>query len=366
MEALASGFVAANSDYQPSVLPLIDEGDVVIVAGFEGLLERQQRIEMGQFTIVILDFETSGLSPDFGDRPIEIGAILLQDNKPVDKFQSLMNPGFEISSFIEDYTGISNRMLVKAPACSDVMRKFSSFIEGHHLAAHNAAFDSKFLDAELGRLSLRRNNDIVCTMLAARRLYRQAPNHKLETLSRHLEINSSGQFHRALSDAEVTASLWQKMVWDIKKQYGVKSISFNLMYRLTKVPIAKAANYIKRHAVTECIGRKRSCNKKSKGRKKSVSVDEKFYALFPNMPSEDRKWAMAHFIRKRCQGRKSVDNLETNIIAGVEEYIRKHYAKSYLYELRSARGSGHDCSGYEIEGRIERLLAGWRGKGMVE
>ena len=65
---------------------------------------------MGNYSIVVLDFETTGLSPYCGDRAIEIGAVLIQNNQIVDRFESLMNPGMRISSFIENYTGISNKL----------------------------------------------------------------------------------------------------------------------------------------------------------------------------------------------------------------------------------------------------------------
>ena len=70
---------------------------------------------MGNFAAVIIDFETTGLSPGMGDRTIEVGAVFVQNNQILDRFQSLMNPGMRISSFIEEYTGITNRMLSKAP-----------------------------------------------------------------------------------------------------------------------------------------------------------------------------------------------------------------------------------------------------------
>lgn len=48
---------------------------------------------MDQQTVIVLDFETTGLSPQYGDRAIEIGAVLIEDNQIVDRFQGLMNPG---------------------------------------------------------------------------------------------------------------------------------------------------------------------------------------------------------------------------------------------------------------------------------
>lgn len=79
-------------------------------------------------SVVVLDFETTGLSPQYGDRAIEIGAVLLENGVIVDRFQRLMNPGFRISPFIESYTGITNEMLKAEPPCEEVMAGFSDFI----------------------------------------------------------------------------------------------------------------------------------------------------------------------------------------------------------------------------------------------
>lgn len=92
-------------------------------------------------TLVVLDFETSGLSPNQGARAIEIGAVLIEQGQITTRFSELMNPGFRINAFIEDYTGISNQMLAHAAPCAEVMARFAEFIGKHHLVAHNAAFD---------------------------------------------------------------------------------------------------------------------------------------------------------------------------------------------------------------------------------
>ena len=130
-------------------------------------------------TVIVLDFETTGLSPDYGDRAIEIGAVKLVNGELVDRFQQLMNPGKRISSFIEDYTGITNKMLKDAPSCGEVMREFSYFIDDFNLVAHNASFDSRFLDSELNRIKCNNHGEFACSMLISRRVYPDAPNHKL-------------------------------------------------------------------------------------------------------------------------------------------------------------------------------------------
>ena len=199
---------------------------------------------MGNFPAVIIDFETTGLSPNMGDRTIEVGAVLVSDNEILDRFQSLMNPGMKINAFIEEYTGITNRMLSKAPPVKEVMMNLAKFIHRHHLVAHNASFDARFLDAEFSRISHERRNEFACSMLSARRIYQDAPNHKLETLLRFKKLKTDGTYHRALADAEMTAHLWLRMISDIKSEYGLKQVSFQLMQHLGRIPKKKVAEFM--------------------------------------------------------------------------------------------------------------------------
>ena len=78
--------------------------------------------------IVVLDFETTGLSPALGDRATEVAAVIIKDNKIINSFQSLMNAGVAIPSYIQQLTGISNAMLRKAPPCQKVMQELADFI----------------------------------------------------------------------------------------------------------------------------------------------------------------------------------------------------------------------------------------------
>lgn len=203
---------------------------------------------MGNFTAVVIDFETTGLSPGYGDRTIEVGAILISGNRIVDRFQSLMNPEMRVSSFIEGYTGITNKMLSTAPTIKDVMAQLKSFIGQHYLVAHNASFDSRFLDSEFKRIDHRRTNEFACSMLASRRLYPEAPNHRLETLVHYKKLKTAGVHHRALADAEMTAHLWLNMIEDIKAQFGVRDVTFKLMQQLAKVPIKKLPEFLTKKA----------------------------------------------------------------------------------------------------------------------
>ncbi len=197
-------------------------------------------------TVAVLDFETSGMSPVNGDRAIEVAAVLLENGRIVDRFQSLMNPGFPINGFIQEFTGISNAMLRKAPDNATVMARFADFIGDCPLVAHNASFDSRFLAAEMQQIDRGQTSDFACSMLASRRVYPEAPNHKLATLVAYKQLPHRGQFHRALADAEMTAHLWLQMVEDLKIHYGFRQVPFALLQRLGKVAKRKAAHFLEK------------------------------------------------------------------------------------------------------------------------
>lgn len=203
---------------------------------------------MGNYSVVVLDFETTGLSPNYGDRAIEIGAVLIENNQIADRFQSLMNPGMKVSRFIEEYTGITNQMLDSAPPIAEVMHKFASFMAQHHLVAHNASFDSRFLDAEFQRIKQQRRQEFACSMLISRRIYPDSPSHSLETLVRYKCLKTDGVHHRALADAEMTGHLWISMVNDLKADYKLRQVPFELMQQLSKVSKAAAPSFLKRAA----------------------------------------------------------------------------------------------------------------------
>ena len=199
-------------------------------------------------SIIVLDFETTGLSPQQGDRAIEIGAVKLHQGKIVDRFQSLMNPGFRVSSFIEGYTGITNNMLANAASCDEVMDQFADFIQGSNLLAHNASFDQRFLDAELEQIQRDYMGKFTCTLLVSRRLHQESASHKLGDLVRYHQIENDGVFHRALADAEMTARLWQVQLATLQEKYAITQPSFELMTQIAKTPKASVDILLKKVA----------------------------------------------------------------------------------------------------------------------
>ncbi len=181
----------------------------------------------------VIDFETTGLSPQQGDRAIEIGIAFFENNQIVDTYQSLMNPGVSVSSFIENLTGISQSMVAQAPSASTVMSEAFEFIGDLPIVAHNASFDRKFYISELDRINMSYTNPFLCTMLIGRRLYPHSPNHKLATLAARNEISTDGH-HRALSDAVMTSKLLATMRKDLKALYDNQTIDSQFLYRYQK------------------------------------------------------------------------------------------------------------------------------------
>ncbi len=187
-------------------------------------------------TLIVFDFETTGLSPDLGDRSIEIGAVLIEGGKITQRFQQLMNPGTPIPVFIENLTGITNRMVGEARKNKDVMSDFFEFITNQNLVAHNASFDARFLRAELKRIKKSFTGEMACSLLASRRLFQQAPNHQLATLAEYKNLPTPGTYHRALADAEVTAHLWLSLLHELQESHDLSAPSFAFMAQLCKTP----------------------------------------------------------------------------------------------------------------------------------
>jgi len=192
-------------------------------------------------TIAVIDFETTGISPGQGARATEIAAVLVQGGQIVGRFQSLMNSGAWVPPFIEQLTGITNRMLLAAPPARAVMHEVARFTKGCPLVAHNAAFDRGFWQAELERAECEPDaaHVFACTVLLSRRLYPHADNHRLGTLARLHALPSAGRAHRALADAEVTAHLLMRMQQDVRERFAEalceREVSHALLAKMQRV-----------------------------------------------------------------------------------------------------------------------------------
>ncbi len=197
--------------------------------------------------IAVIDFETTGISPSSSCRATEIAVVMLEQGRIVERYQSLMNTGVRVPPFIEQLTGISNAMLRSAPSADRVMNEVNEFVGTTPLVAHNAAFDQKFWDFELGRIKRTRLQNFACSLLLARRLMPAAPNHKLGTLNTYAGLPHTGQAHRAMADAEMAANLLVHLAGELRSTHGLRELSHDFLCKLQKVPAAKVHEHLRRH-----------------------------------------------------------------------------------------------------------------------
>ncbi len=188
--------------------------------------------------IAVIDFETTGISPAMGDRATEVAIVMMEGERVVDRFQSLMNAGVRIPAFITQLTGITNAMVAAAPPAAAVMSEARRFVGDAPMVAHNAAFDRKFWMEELARAGLDAPQAFACTVRLSRRLYPQAPSHKLGTLADYHRLPRTGQAHRALADAEMAAALLARIQADLRASYRVAEPTHALLMALQTWPRA--------------------------------------------------------------------------------------------------------------------------------
>ena len=201
--------------------------------------------------IAVIDFETTGISPGQGARATEVAIVLLEGGVVVDRFQSLMKTGAWIPPFITQLTGITNAMVNAAPDAAGVMQESARFVGNAPMVAHNASFDSKFWQAELALAGVPAPQPFACTVLLSRRLYPQAPSHKLGVLVDYHGLPRTGQAHRALADAEMAAALLARMQHDLRTQWRVAQPDHALLMALQRCARPAVGKLLAQHTASE-------------------------------------------------------------------------------------------------------------------
>ena len=150
---------------------------------------------------VFLDLETTGLSPR-DDGITEIGAVILEEGKPLREWSTLVRPSKPIPPEIARMTGITNEMVRDAPRFGDVAPQLSALLEGALMVAHNARFDYGFLKQAFAREDRSFFVPTLCTARLARELEPDLESAGLDALSARYGLNG-GDRHRALGDARL-------------------------------------------------------------------------------------------------------------------------------------------------------------------
>lgn len=199
--------------------------------------------------IIMLDFETTGLSPAMGDRITEVAALRIVNGQVTERYVSLINCNARIPSFITALTGISQQMVDDAPPVRRVLPELLDFIGNDTLSAHNASFDEKFLIAEADRLGLApAHQALVCSLKLSRRLFPGMPSYKLGVLSSQLGIRFRSAAHRAESDAEVGAELLNHIGRHLGRSFGVTQVESQVLLSVNKLSAAKVPAFLDKYA----------------------------------------------------------------------------------------------------------------------
>jgi len=174
---------------------------------------------------VVVDVEATGAKTP-PNRLIELGAYRIRGGRIVDKFLSLVNPEIPIPRFVASLTGISNDMVKNAPVFAEVAPQWLDFVSDSVLVAHNAPFDTSFLNHEISRVyaNHRMVNPHLCTVRLSRRAFPDLSNHRLETIAQHFSIPIASR-HRAGSDALATAEIFIVLLTELEETHGIKDLA---------------------------------------------------------------------------------------------------------------------------------------------
>jgi DNA polymerase III subunit epsilon len=177
---------------------------------------------------IVLDTETTGFEPETGDRIVEIGAVELFNHLPTKRhFHVYINPERPMPPEAFAVHGLGDDFLRDKPVFAKVAQDFVDFIGDAKLVIHNAAFDMKFLNHELGRLGYPAlpMDRAIDTVLMARRKFPGAPA-SLDALCRRFGIdNSARTLHGALLDSEILAEVYLELIGGRQPDFGLSAES---------------------------------------------------------------------------------------------------------------------------------------------
>ena len=193
---------------------------------------------------VVLDFETTGLSPREGARVIEVSAREVVDGEPGEEFLTFIDPGVRVPAAITAFTGITTAMLRGAPKSAVAMRELTAFLGASPVVGHNIAFDRRFLEHEAEKHLGGRAIRTLCTLLLARRMLPGRPCYRLGSLVDEVGIARPERLHRASADTWVTLHLFDRLCEQARQRCTPRPLDHALLDQLQRVRIAAAHDWL--------------------------------------------------------------------------------------------------------------------------
>ena len=180
--------------------------------------------KLDETDFVVFDLETTGAKTP-ACRITEIGAYKVRNREIIDEYQTLVNPETSIPEFIVQLTSITESMVKNAPKFKEIASDFMSFVGKSVLVAHNAPFDMRFLNSEIGRIhsNYKVANQHLCTVKLSRKLLKEVDNHRLNTIANYYSIDLTNH-HRAAADALATAKIFINLLEKLEEK-GVNDVA---------------------------------------------------------------------------------------------------------------------------------------------
>lgn len=175
--------------------------------------------DLTNYRFAFLDFETTGLSPWFGDRICEVGVVLTEGKRIRETYETLVNPGRELSPAAASTNGLTDLELATAPPFEEVADKLLSYLRDAVVVCHNAQFDLQFLDSEFQRMGREfQISNLIDTLLIARERFELSSN-SLRALAEAFQVSMDETRH-ALGDALICRGVFFEMMEAIQPQDG--------------------------------------------------------------------------------------------------------------------------------------------------
>ncbi|ARE40597.1 DNA polymerase III epsilon subunit [Rhodovulum sp. P5] len=175
---------------------------------------------------IVLDTETTGFEPSEGHRIVEIGAVELWNHLPTGQtYHQYINPERPMPQEAFEVHGLGDDFLRDQPVFAKIGQAFLDFVGDAKLVIHNAAFDMKFLNAELGWLGLPQLpwDQAIDTLAMARQRFPGSPA-TLDALCRRFGVdNSAREKHGALLDSEILAEVYLELIGGRQPDFGLSA-----------------------------------------------------------------------------------------------------------------------------------------------